>query len=229
MIEQIPLSLSLQQRASFGNYFGEGCQSLIAQLKQFAQGEGQSLYLWGREGIGKSHLLYAMIRQAEQDGRRTALLPLESGMHAGVRLLEGCGTHDLVALDDLDAVAGRAEWEEGLFHLFNQLRDLGHQWVITAGVPLSDLPIQLPDLRSRLGEAVVEAIPVPNERERWNLLQRRAEARGMEMGDEVIAFLQQRTGRDPQTLLGLLEQLDQQTLATKRKVTIPFVKEIFGI
>ena len=229
MIEQIPLSLSLQQRASFDNFYGERYQSLIVRLKRFAQGEGQLLYLWGREGVGKSHLLYAMIQRAERDGRRAALLPLRNAKDAGLQLLEGSVTNDLVALDDLDAVMGSAEWEEGLFHLLNQLRDQGRQWVVTARVSLSELPIQLPDLRSRLGEAVVESIALPDEGERWSLLQRRAEARGMEMGDEVVTFLQQRTGRDPQTLLALLDQLDQQTLVTQRKVTIPFVKELFGI
>lgn len=229
MIEQIPLSLSLQQRASFDNFYGERYQSLIVRLKRFAQGEGQLLYLWGREGVGKSHLLYAMIQQAERDGRRAALLPLRNAMDAGLQLLEGSARNDLVVLDDLDAVMGSAEWEEGLFHLLNQLRDLGHQWVVAARAPLSELSIQLPDLRSRLREAVVESVALPDEEERWGLLQRRAEARGMEMGDEVIAFLQQRTGRDPQSLLALLDQLDQQTLVTQRKVTIPFVKELLGI
>jgi DnaA family protein len=51
----------------------------------------------------------------------------------------------------------------------------------------------------------------------------------MEMGDEVVNFLMQRTARDFHTLFALLDRLDRETLIAQRKITIPFVKQLFDL
>ncbi len=230
MGEQIPLSLSLQERASFENFHGLSRHANLALLEDIGSGTGpHMIYLWGPEGVGKSHLLYATCNALEGNRGRSVVLPLRRSQRKNPELLEGMEQYDLVALDDIDAVAGSALWEESLFHLLNRLRDLGSRVVITAQTSPSGLNLDLPDLRSRIGEGVVEHLTPLEDREKWDVLQKRSEARGMVMGDEVASFLMSRTARDFHTLFALLDQLDEQTLVAKRRLTIPFVKELLSL
>jgi DnaA family protein len=58
-------------------------------------------------------------------------------------------------LDDLQAIAGKADWEEALFHLFNRLRDSGRRLLIAASTSPRELPVKLADLKSRLTLALI--------------------------------------------------------------------------
>ncbi len=231
MGEQIPLSLSLPERATFENFHGLSDRSHLAVLEEIGRGVGPHLlYLWGAEGAGKSHLLHAACNALDRSAPGQAIvLPLAALRREGVEMFEGVERHALVALDDLNAVVGDAAWEEALFHLLNRMRDIGHRVVITGQLPLSAMAIQLPDLRSRLGEGVVEHLAPLEDREKWQVLRQRAEERGMVISDEVAAFLMNRTARDFHALFALLDKLDQQTLIAQRRLTIPFVKELLSL
>lgn len=231
MGEQIPLSLSLPERATFNNFHGLSDRPRLGVLEEIGRGEGPHLlYLWGAEGAGKSHLLHATCNALDsKEAGKSIVLPLAALRLQGVAVVEGVERYSLVALDDLDAVAGDKAWEEALFHLLNRMRDLGHRVVMSGLVPLSALAIQLPDLRSRLGEGVVEHLALLEDREKWEVLRQRAEERGMVISDEVAAFLMNRTARDFHALFALLDRLDRQTLIAQRRLTIPFVKELLSL
>jgi DnaA family protein len=186
----------------------------------------QFIYLWGGEGSGKSHLSYAT---CDSDSILIPLKTLQSiDAERGVDAIKGLESYQLIVLDDIDVVVGDRIWEEELFHLFNRVKDGGKRLLITASSPLSELQIVLPDLQSRLSEAVVEKLVALSDRDKWAVVQQRAAARGMKIGDEVVEFLINRTARDFHTLFTLLEKLDEQTLIAQRKITIPFVKKLLG-
>ncbi len=229
--EQIPLSLSLPERATFDTFFGLSDRPHLGVLEEIGRGGGPHLlYLWGAEGAGKSHLLHATSNALDRtDPGGAIVLSLATLRWQGVEVIEGIERYSLVALDDLDAIAGDKGWEEALFHLLNRMRDLGHRVVVSGSAPLSVVAIQLPDLRSRLGEGVVEHLAPLEDREKWQVLRQRAEARGMVISDEVATFLMNRTARDFHALIALLDRLDRQTLVAQRRLTIPFVKELLSL
>ncbi len=234
MVKQIPLSLSPQPHATFENFHIGSGQSIVTQLQTLESATAPGLlYLWGGEGSGKTHLLNATCARLEQQGVAALYLPLKMfsryPSQSAVSILEGSANYRVIVVDDVDAVAGDAHWEETLFHLLNQAKDCQQQVVISGRKPLAELKIALPDLRSRLGEAVVEQLQPLSSEEKWGVLQQRAEARGMEISDEVVHYLINRTPRDFHTLFALLDQLDQETLAAQRKITIPFVRELLGL
>lgn len=234
MGEQIPFSLSTQEHATFENFFAAAGHPVLSLLQSLGGEDAPRLiYLWGAAGGGKSHLLSASCSRLEQQGVRTLYLPMkvlsqQPGKRA-LTLLEGLSIYSVVVLDDLDAVVGTPHWEETLFHLLNQTGDQQQQLVISGQMPVAELDIQLPDLRSRLGEAVSGQLQPLSAEEKWKVLQQRAEVRGMKISDEVAHFLMQRTARDFHALFALLERLDRETLAAQRKITIPFVKELLRL
>lgn len=227
---QIPLSVSLRDDARFENFYEEGNELICNSLKQISCGEGeQFIYLWGTGGVGCSHLLQATCHAAEPNGRSSAYLPLDELIHLKGNVLEGMEHLDLVCLDNIQAIAGNSEWEEAIFHLFNRIRELGHNLLVAGSATPVNTGITLPDLTSRLNWGVVIQLQDLNDDFKLKALQMRASLRGLEFTDEVGKFLLYHTSRNMGDLTRLLEQLDQASLSAKRKVTIPFIKEVLGL
>jgi DnaA family protein len=89
-----------------------------------------------------------------------------------------------------------------------------------------ELPIQLPDLKTRLNWGLTLKIqPLTND-ERISALIFKANQMGLEISPQVGLFLLTHYDLDLSALWRLLEQLDQASLSAKRKLTIPFLKKI---
>ena len=98
------------------------------------------------------------------------------------------------------------------------------RWVLAAGAwPPADLKLR-DDLRTRLGWGHVYALQVLSESERRAVLRQEADARGIFLSDEVMAFMLSRFSRDLGSLMQLLDNLDQYALQTQRAITIPLIK-----
>ena len=91
------------------------------------------------------------------------------------------------------------------------------------------LPLELPDLASRLASCTRFALKPLGDAERRDVLKARAAQRGFELDDAVLEFLFRRYPRDLGALLELLERLDHESLAQQRRVTVPFLRRIMGL
>lgn len=229
---QLPLGVRLRDDATFANYYpgaNAGALGYVERLCEADAGWTESLiYLWGGEGVGRSHLLQAACLRFEQRGEAAVYLPLSEVVEYGPELLEGLDQSELVCLDDLDAIAGRDDWEEALFHLFNRLRDSGRRLLLAATLSPRELPVNLPDLKSRLTLALVFQLHELGDEDKLRALQLRASRRGLHLTDDVGRFILTRGERSMSGLFELLERLDQASLQAQRKLTIPFLKETLG-
>ena len=60
------------------------------------------------------------------------------------------------------------------------------------------------------------------------MLRQRASRRGLGMDDAAIDWLLRRTDRDLSSLTDLLDRLDRESLAAKRRITVPFLRDVLG-
>ena len=134
----------------------------------------------------------------------------------------------LLCIDDIDSIAGNTEWEQALLHLYNRVRDINGSMVLTSKVSPKASQLELQDLRSRMGWDLVFHLEPLSEPDRIDVLKKRAQLRGFELPDEVAGFLVKRVKRDFHSLIELLDHLDKVSLSAKRKLTIPFVKELIN-
>ncbi|WP_348814366.1 DnaA regulatory inactivator Hda [Halomonas sp. H10-59] len=223
---QLPLGVGLRDDATFDNYHPGANATLVECLShQFDDNGEPFLYLWGGDGVGRSHLLQAACHQASARDLRTLYLPLEELGHFPPLMLEDVERLDLVAIDDLDRVVGRKRWEEALFHAFNRLRDSGKRLLIAADRPPRQLDIKLADLASRLTWGMTFHLRQLSDEDRMQALKLRAHLRGMELPEEVARYILHRGARELSELFRSLEVLDNASLSAQRKLTIPFVKK----
>lgn len=226
---QIPLPVHLRDEATLANYLpDEGAEPLLGALREQLRPQGEPLvFLHGAEGVGKSHLLQAGCHLANNGA---IYLPLrELAGYAPEEVLAGAEAMQLICLDDLDAVLGKQDWELALFNLYNVSRERGCKMLLSASASPRELAIELADLRSRLSWGVVYHLTVPDDDRRCDILQFRARRRGLELNREVASFLINRAPRSMDKLLACLEQLDQASLAQKRALSIPFVKQTLDL
>ena len=71
-------------------------------------------------------------------------------------------------------------------------------------------------------------IKPPDDQLKIEILKRKAKERSFELSNNVAEFLIHRISRDLNSLIKILDDIDRSSLAAKRKVTIPFVKELIS-
>lgn len=228
---QLPLDFELKVDATFDNFIEGQNALLVESLKKLAKGESEFLYFYGTAGTGKSHLLQALAHiTAEQDDFNLAYLPLDSEMVVP-QMLAGFEAFDCVCLDAFQEILSREnsqEWQEALFHLYNQLKDQNKSLVIAADEAPSGLEIQLQDLKSRLGAMFIHEIKPLSEQDKLLFIKRKSQEKGLELSDDLANFLLSRGKRDLESLNLAIDKLDAASLQAKRKVTKPFIKEVLN-
>jgi DnaA-homolog protein len=223
---QLPLEVRLRKTATFANYYPGVNHDAVRLLRAGVTAGSEFVYLWGGPGSGKTHLLQAVCHLESARAQPLGYFPLREMAALSPDVLEGVEQLPLVIVDDIDAVAGRAEWERGLFHLYNRVREQDGMLIMAGSRSPAAIGIMLPDLRTRVAGGLVLQLRELNDQDKAAALRLQARQRGMDMPEEVAGYLLRRCPRDMTALFSLLDILDQASLAAQRKLTVPFVKEV---
>lgn len=223
-MSQLALPLQLADHAVFESFLATGNEALVSELQARAAGqESRGCYFWGATATGKTHLLQAVCDQAGDDA---IYLPMTMLVEASPDVLQGLVSRRLICVDDIDVVAGRPEWELGLFALYNQAMETGSCLLASASAAPRGAAFDLADLCSRLSQLPVYQLNALGDDATRQALQLRAGHRGLDLPDETAQFLISRNRRDMASLYSLLDKLDSAALRAQRRLTIPFVKQV---
>jgi DnaA family protein len=229
MTGQLPLALRWPAHQRFES-FASGSNGAALDLLRVAACTADSawLYLAGANGSGRTHLLVATCAAANAAGRSAQYLSLAALRAPRMDAIRGFGGSELLAIDDVDAIAGDRDAEHALFDLYNGCRAEHATLLFAATAPPALLGIGLPDLVSRLSACTQIALKPLGEDERRTLLSARARARGIELDDGALDWLFARAKRDLASLFDILDRVDSASLAAKRRVTVPFLRNLLG-
>ena len=228
-MQQLPLGVRLPDRAVFASFLPGPNREAFEHARRTAGGQAAgATWICGPASAGKTHLLQATCSLAAE-ARRAGYFPLAELERLGVGVLEGLPQLECVCLDDLEAVAGRLEWEKAIFGLLRELEEGGGALLMAARPPPALLAWGLPDLGSRCAAGAVLQLRALDETEQQQALQLRARLRGFELPEETSRWLQRRFPRDMRRLYGLLDTLDEAALAAQRRLTVPFIREVLGL
>lgn len=221
-MQQLPLGVRLGEAARFEGFIPGTNAEVFGRLTGDAP--PAALWLWGRAGTGKTHLLQAACAAASDAGRAATYLDVATD--GAPALLEGCESLDLVCLDGLECVSDDAGWNAALFRLYTLMQDSPGRLYVASTAPPASLRFRLPDLRSRLLAAPVYQLHELDEAGQVAALELRAARRGLDLPVEAAAWLVHRMPRDMHSLCGVLDRLDEAALAAQRRLTIPFLRQV---
>lgn len=224
MAEQLPLALGHRPAVGRQDYLVAPCNSdAVGWIDRYPDWPNGGLVVWGEAASGKSHLVEVW---RERSG----------GEVIGAGDLDRCDVRELatapgVAIDGADGEAGEKlgrRRETVMFHLYNVLREQDKCLLLTGRRAVKAWPLELADLRSRLLALPVAGIGQPDDGTLTAVLLKLLYDRQLVVGEDVLDYAVLRMERSFRAARRLVEDLDRQSLADKRRVTTALVRQILG-
>lgn len=185
------------------------------QLAQF-----NPIYLHGRHGTGKTHLLMATAHALRQRGINAIYSRAETFTEhviSAIRAAEMSSfrqayrNSDVLLIDNIHVFSRKGATQEEFFHTFNTLHLSGKQIIMSANCPPVELQMIEPRLVSRFEWGIVLGLEPPKERELPLLLQQKAAAYNFPLHPKVAEFLIETFISSPKALTHALETLIMRT------------------
>jgi chromosomal replication initiator protein len=176
------------------------------------------LFLYGGSGLGKTHLLHAILNRVREDRPDFRILclsseqftndlvaALQSKNTAGFR--ERYRSADLLLVDDIQFIAKVDFSQEEFFHTFNTLLEEGRQVVVTSDKPPRDLPRLMERLQTRFEEGGPVDIKPPDFETRMAIIKSKAQSLGIRLSPDVAEYLAQTITSNVRQLEGAVKKL----------------------
>lgn len=218
----------LQDRLSFETFVSgpanEFAFAVARRVASWADGHFNPVVFHGPYGFGKTHLLNALAWEAMRTApdRRVVYITAERFTTTFVKAVqdrqtaafkEQLRTADLLLIDDVHFVAGKASTQEELFHTLTALVEDGRRVVMTADRSPNELAEMEPRLRSHLQAGLVCGIEPADRALRLGILERKLATLAEQGGfvpsarGEVLQFLADRFTDSVRELEGALNTL----------------------
>jgi len=176
------------------------------------------LYLYGRSGLGKTHLLHAVGFAAREHARDAAVryLTLEEFVeqyHAAVAagqveaFRRSCEETSVLLLDDVQFLAKHREMQAELLRVCEAMQAAGRQLVLTSDRPPAEIGELDERLVTRLAGGLLVDLAAPDYETRLAILRRKAEERGMAFQPGVLDVVAGVDASNVRELVGLVNRL----------------------
>ena len=225
---------------TFGTFVeGTGNAFALAAVRAVADKPFRShnpLYIFGKVGLGKTHLMHAIGNHLAASGRalkiryattETFMNELITAIRTGKTMpfKDMYRSVDVLLVDDMQFLAKKERTQEEFFHTFNALYDMRKQIVMTCDCAPHEIPDLEERLRSRFQWGLIANIGPPDLETRIAILNKKAEAGGVELPSDVALFIASKIKSNVRELEGCLIRLLAQASFNRREVDIDLAKD----
>jgi chromosomal replication initiator protein len=195
------------------------------------------LFIYGGTGMGKTHLMHAIGRALADNfaGMRIVYTTSERFMNQMVRCIktdqmplfhEHYRRADVLLIDDIHILANKEGTQEEFFHTFNELYEHRKQIVISSDSPPRETAGLVDRLRSRFEWGLMVDVQPPDLETKMAILDKKAEAEGVDLPEDVRIFIATKTKTSVRELEGALTKLIAYSSVTGAKVTLDMAKQV---
>jgi len=236
---QKPLT-QLNPRFTFDTFVVGSCNQFAhAAAKAVATKPSESynpLFIYGGVGMGKTHLMHAIGRSLLENYARMRIVYTSSErfmneMVTSIKLQRMPLFHqhyrsaDVLLIDDIQVLGGKQATQEEFFHTFNELYEHQRQIVMSSDSVPKEIPGLVERLRSRFEWGLMVDIQPPDLETKMAILDKKAEAEGIKLPEDVRIFIATKTKSNVRELEGALIKLIAYASVTGTPITLPMTQQ----
>ena len=222
--------------------FVMGSTNILARSAAFAvadkpAGAYNPLFIYGKSGLGKTHLLHAIGHEAMSLYPRFKVRYVSSEEFTNdfINAIRNNNSNsfineyrnvDILLIDDIQFLSGKSETQEAFFHTFNALHNHNKQVVITSDVEPSQLSGFEDRMLSRFEWGLKTDIQAPALETRIAILRKKAETEKVRVTDDILEYIAERVSSNVRELEGTLIRVTAFANLSRNQIDMPLVQTV---
>jgi chromosomal replication initiator protein len=195
------------------------------------------LFIYGSSGLGKTHLLHAIGHYAQTLVPSTRVRYVSSeeftndfinsiANNRGAAFQARYRNVDILLIDDIQFLQGKAETQEAFFHTFNNLHDHNKQVVITSDVSPKQLTGFEDRMRTRFEMGLITDVQTPDLETRIAILRKKADRERLNVADDILEYMASKITSNIRELEGTLIRVTAYANLNKQAVDLSLVQTV---
>lgn len=198
------------------------------------------LFIYGNSGLGKTHLLYAIINYMKYNhpGLKIVYKRCENFLNEMVDALnDGTITFfkekyrkcDVLLIDDIQFLAGKEMTQEEFFHTFSVLYESDKQIILTSDRPPREIKPLSDRLLTRFEGGLLADVQPPNYELRIAIIKKKATSMGLEISNDMVEYMAERLQNNIRQIEGVLKKLMALTSFSGSEITRERIDEQISV
>ena len=226
----------LNPKYTFENYIvGSNNRFAYAAASSVAESPGTKynpLYIYGGVGLGKTHLMQAIGHSIVENHPEMNIIYttgegftnelVSSIMNEKIENESFRNKYrkiDVLLIDDIQFLVGKAKCQEEFFHTFNTLFESGKQIILTSEKPPKELNMLEERLKTRFEMGLAVDIQAPDYETRLAILKKKRDKERYMIDDSVLVKIATRVTSNIRELEGVFNKLKAYTSFTNNELT----------
>lgn len=227
---------NLRSEYTFDN-FVVGSSNQLAQAAAYAVAQHPAelynpLFLFGPSGLGKTHLLFAIMNEVRKLHPNFNILYVTSEeftnelidalalrQNRNLAFKEKYRNVDMLLVDDVHFIAGKYSVQEEFFHTFNALHNEKKQIILTSDRPPRDISYLESRLQTRFESGLMADIQPPDTELRAAIFKMKTQLLGIRLDNEVLTYLSENITNNVRQIEGALKRLRAQSFITGEPIS----------
>ena len=217
-----PTSLIESGEFTFENFVvGKSNQFAHAAARAVADAPAESynpLLIYGESGLGKNHLIYAIAHTIRQHNAGAKIVYVKgddftNALVQAIREGKQLEFHnkyrdaDILLVDDVQFIAGKAQTQEEFFHTFNTLFEARRQIVLTSDRPPKEMTLLEDRLKTRFEWGLLADIQPPDYETRVAIIKNKAMQMGTTLPDTICNYIAENVTANVRQIEGTVKKI----------------------
>ncbi len=198
--------------------------------------EYNPLFIYGHSGLGKTHLLNAIINELSKNNPQVSII-YTKGEQFTNQMIESISRGsqsefrqkyrkaDVLLIDDIQFIAGKEATQEEFFHTFNELYEDNKQIILTSDRPPKDIKTLENRLKTRFEMGLIADIQPPDFELRIAILKNKSKKMNVKIPDEVLTFIAENLKQNIRQLEGAIKRICAHSFLSGAPITLDMTKE----